>query len=318
MSLLKPKFITKFFDPPLRFGGGLILNALGYHLLRIAFFQLSYVLKKRKQLHDEREKRVLNELLANGIVVIPDFFSPEVFREIRNEYEAMDLPVVNDLAPKIERSNVVGEGMKTIAPVLEKHLARNQFINNIVSAAMRQTLTFMPNIAVERSGFSAEDLAKESTDKADNLHFDVSYPTIKCFMYLNDVDERNAAFRFAPRSHKMTLARALMEYKMSVPFWLWSKEDQQKITPEVDINWVRGQGMNLESINGKANTLIIANTMGLHRRGDFSGTTPREMIFVNYRGLTDATIIKQKIKSVLSFLKRGGPSLPPPAIQKEY
>jgi hypothetical protein len=318
MSLFKPKFITKFFDPPLRFGGGLVLNALGYHLLRILFFQVSYAVKKRKKLEGEREQKVLRKLMDKGIVVIPDFFSSEVFDEIRREYEAMNLPLVNERAPRIERSNVVGEGMKTLAPVLETHLARNAFINNVVSAAMRQTLTFMPNIAIEKSGFSAEDLAKESTDKADNLHFDVSYPTIKCFMYLNDVDERNAAFRFAPHSHKMTFARAWMEYRMSVPFWLWSKEDRQKITPEVDINWVKGQGLMLDSINGRANTLIIANTMGLHRRGDFSGTIPREMIFVNYRGLTDATILKQKIKSALNFLKRGGTSLQPPATPLKY
>ena len=58
--------------------------------------------------------------------------------------------------------------------------------------------------------------------------------------------------------------------------------------------------MKLESINGGPNTLIIANTMGLHRRGDFSGTTPREMIFVNYRGLTTANVIKKKIKRLFN------------------
>ena len=86
---------------------------------------------------------------------------------------------------------------------------------------------------------------------------------------------------------------------MSVPFWFWSKEDRLKVTPEVNRSFVDAQGMKIDSINGKANTLIIANTMGLHRRGDYSTTTPREMIFVNYRGLATSNIVKKKIKSLL-------------------
>jgi len=300
MSILKPKFITRFFDPPPRFAGGLILNLLGYHILRILFFQLSYAFKKRKSLKDERGRKILKEVLDSGIVVIPNFFPEDIFRKIKEECDHIDLPVVNERAPRMIRSNVVGEKIKTATPLLEKYLAKNEFINEIVSTAMRQDINIIPTIAVEKSWFSEEDLNKPSTDKADNLHFDVSYPTVKCFMYLNDVNEKNAAFRFARKTQKMTLARMWMEYKMSVPFWLWSKEDQLKITPEVDKSWVEKHGMKLESINGGPNTLIIANTMGLHRRGDFSGTTPREMIFVNYRGLTTANVIKKKIKRLFN------------------
>ena len=299
MSLLKPKFITKFFDPSPRFAGGLILNALGYHILRIAVFQLSFGLRKKRTLTDPRAKKILDEVLTQGISVIPNFFPQEIFNKIRQEYESLSLPVVNERAPRIVRQNVIGDGIKTVAPVLEEHLAKNPLINSIVAAAMRQDIDVVPSVAIEKGQFSQEDLGSESTDKADNLHFDVSYPTVKCFMYLNDVDEKNAAFRFARRSQKMTLARLWMEYKMSVPFWLWSKEDRIKVTPEVKRSFIDSHGMTLDSINGKANTLIIANTMGLHRRGDYSTTTPREMIFVNYRGLATSNIVKKKIKRML-------------------
>ena len=73
---------------------------------------------------------------------------------------------------------------------------------------------------VERTSFREEELGKQTTDaRPDELHFDVSYPTIIVFLYLDDVHEKiNGPLEFVKGSHKMTWARLWMEYKMSVAF----------------------------------------------------------------------------------------------------
>lgn len=272
----------------------MLLNALGYHFLRIARFKLSYALRKRITPKDARAKQAADEVLKEGIVVIPGFFPDEVFRKIKEEADGLRLGVINERAPRILRSVVVADDRPASSRLLEEHFAKNSFMNDVASAVLRKRIIVTPSVRVEKSWFSQEDLGKESTDKADNLHFDVSYPTTKCFLYLNDVDETNAAFSYARGSHKLTLARLWMEYGMSVRFWLWDKATRAVVTPEVDRDFLMRNGLELKSIVGKANTLIIVNTMGFHRRGDYLKTEPRELIQVSYRPLDSSRYLMRE------------------------
>jgi hypothetical protein len=109
-------------------------------------------------------------------------------------------------------------------------------------------------------------------------HADVPYPTIKVFMYLNDVDETNAAYIYAKGSHRLTLKRLLFEYKLSVQY---AKTKNDTVTNE-DLAKL---GYYPESICGKANTLFISNNMGYHSRGDFKTLEPRQTAQLDFRHL---------------------------------
>lgn len=297
MRIRLPKFINAFFDPPRRFAGGLLLNLLGYHFLRILFLNGSVALRKKRDFDDPKRKKVLEAMLRDGAVVIPDFFPDDVFRKIKDECASKDLALFNERAPRIVRSGFVSEDMVTASAILEEHLARNRFNADIASAVLRQDVAAVPTVLVESTWTSAEDIGKPTTDKADNLHFDVCYPTLKCFLYLNDVDASNAAFSYVYGSHRMTWARAWMEHVMGLKFWFWNKEERMRITPEVPARFIKAHGMKVVPLEGKANTLIIANTMGFHQRGQFTTTTPREMAIVNYRGTAIMTGAKKKVRA---------------------
>lgn len=297
-----PKFITGFFDPPRRFAGGFILNLLGYHFLRILFLNGSVALRKRRKVADAEREKILRAVLRDGAVVIPDYFPADVFRAIKEECAAKELDVFNERAPRMLRSAFVAEGKKPDAPLLEKHMARDPFCADIVSAVLRQDVSAVPTVQVERSWTDAEDLGKPTTDKADNLHFDVCYPTLKCFLYLNDVDEKNAAFSYVFGSHRMTWARAWMEHVMGLKFWFWDEESQLHVTPEVPASFIEARGMKVVPLAGKANTLIIANTMGFHQRGQFSVTAPREMVIVNYRGMAAVGGLKKAYRALRAVI----------------
>jgi hypothetical protein len=53
------------------------------------------------------------------------------------------------------------------------------------------------------------------------------------------------------------------------------------ISPEM----MRAMNVVETSICGEANTLIISNNMGFHRRGEFTSAEPREVFNLNFRYL---------------------------------
>lgn len=280
-------FIKNFYPAPKRFAGGAVLNILGYHFIRTLFFGLDYALRRKVVLDDDQSKLILRNLLDDGIVVIPNFFSQDIFEKIKGEYEKLDLDLVNQRRPQIRVINFTGE-KQILTPLISKNLAHNKLINRIITAAARKEVLVPPTkIRIEKSFFHEEDLKKTTTDiRSDNLHFDVSYPAYKTLFYLTDTDENNAAFNFVKGSHKLTLSRLWMEYKMSVRFYcLWDKQRRAKETPAVSDSFIERRGMVKTPMIGRANTLIIANVMGLHARGHFLTTTPRHVVMVNYRDL---------------------------------
>lgn len=281
------KIINKFYPAPARFAGGPILNLLGYHVLRTIFLNAIFALSKKRYSNNEKSNLILNELIKTGIVVIPNFFPEEVFKKIKAECDGLDIKVYNERTPHIKRDTFVRDRIPSIVPTVEKYLSKNPYINNVVGAALRKDILIYPKVQIEKTSYHEEDLGKQTTDvRSDNLHFDVSYPTYKTFLYLTDTDEDNAAYNFVPGSSKMTLARLWMEYKMSLMFyWKWDEKRRCTETPKVSSEFVKGQGLNIKSMVGKSNTLVITNTMGYHRRGTFSSTKLRYVIISSYREL---------------------------------
>lgn len=298
-SLVIKWLADNVYGAPSRFAGGLLPNLLGYHALRVLFLNLVFNSRRRKVLKDEEGGIIVQQILNDGIAVIPDFFTEDIFLKIKQECEQLKIGVVNERAPHIKRGDFVNENSKNPNPVLYEHFANNNFINQIVSAVTGKKILFLPKVQVEISSFHENDIGKPTTDvKSDNLHFDVSYPTIKCFFYLNDIDERNAAFRYVRGSHKMTLQRLWMEYKMSVAFFgLWNKNRRDSETPEVSHKFVEQQGMKVVPITGNANTLVIVNTMGFHSRGPYLTATPRCLVLMTYRALESLSFLKKEFFS---------------------
>ncbi len=286
----------RFYEAPRRFAGGPVLNLFGYHILRILFFNLAFYFRKKRITEDEPSRAILSQILNDGVAVVPDFFPEDIFLKIKEECDNLNIEVVNERAPHIQRTSFVRDDRHNWAPVLEKYLSNNQVINDIASSLLRRDILITPKVAVEKSFFHKEDLGKETTDvRSDNLHFDVSYPTLICFLYLNDIDEKNAAFTYVKGSHRLTLARLWMEYKMSLSFyWKWNKKQRERETPEVSLEFVKKQGMEPTQLSGKRNTLVMANTMGFHSRGKYLSTTPREIAYTAYRELESLKYWKRK------------------------
>ncbi|MEK7536876.1 MAG: phytanoyl-CoA dioxygenase family protein [Patescibacteria group bacterium] len=287
--------VKKLYTYPPRFAGGFISNLLGYHILRVLVFNTFYGLRGKKFLQDKQGKAIYEKIMADGIAVIPNFFPEEVFLQIKNECDKAKKEIMNERSPYMARAALVRDDKKDSNFILDKHLASNSFINEIVSAVLGKDILVKPKVSFEETFYHKEDIGKRAVDTQDQVHFDVSYPTVKCLYYLNDIDDSNAAFEYARGSQKLTLKRLWMEYKMSIAFGRWSRNRQGEEPMEVEREALERQGMKVIPFTGKANTLVIANTMGFHRRGTHKTTKPRHLIFVDYRELETFKFLKRKL-----------------------
>ncbi|MDQ3019433.1 MAG: phytanoyl-CoA dioxygenase family protein [Bacteroidota bacterium] len=286
-KLLGDDFLDK---TPGMFSGGLLSNLLGFQVIRTLYLSI-WRLRPKKAGKEIQE--YIDILERDGILVIPDFFPEDQFAEIRSEFEKIYAdwsPSDFDPSKFTKRQKDFPEYFQSIAenrvsPQTEAFT--NYFVNNKLIEEITSSVVHRKNRLIPHSNF--EFLQRRSLDK-ENIgelhsaglpHADVSYPTIKVFLYMNDIDESNAAYVYAKKSHKLTLKRLLFEYKVSVRYAKTKNESDTAITEKefADLGYIP------KSICGKANTLLISNNMGFHNRGDFKSLKPRQIAMLDFRPL---------------------------------
>lgn len=292
--------------PPL-YAGGVIANTLGLHIFRTLY--LNFWRLKPKKVRKEIQ-HYMDILEKDGILVLPDFFTKEQFEEIKKEFDEIYSgwdPDVYRPEELSKRQKDFPEYFKAVAekitspdtPAYTKYFVNNELILELTSAILHRKNRVTPHHHFWYLKRRTLDERKVGDlHSAANPHADVMYPTVKVFFYMNDVDEKNAAYIYAKGSHKLSLKRLLFEYKLSVRY-AKTKDD---IVTDKDIAKL---GYFPEPICGKANTLIISNNMGYHNRGDFSTLEPRitaQLDFRNYE--TWRNILFRNDKDLISRVSR--------------
>ncbi|WP_322527560.1 phytanoyl-CoA dioxygenase family protein [Salinicola sp. LHM] len=105
-------------------------------------------------------------------------------------------------------------------------------------------------------------------DPQKNLHVDTFQPTMKFWLYLEDVTDENGPFVFVPGSNRPHRERLKWEYQMS----LRAREHADRYTARGSFRVSQEEAERLgeggpRPFRVKANTLLIANTFGVHARG---------------------------------------------------
>ncbi len=289
MNVLQAVLGDDFLDKtPPQFKGSVLANILGYSIFRTLFHNLGRI--RPKKIRKEFQP-YLDIMERDGILVIPDFFPENIFMEIKKEfdqaYAGWDPMYVNP-DEFTKRMKDFPDYFQTIAekiitpdtPAFNEYFVKNELITEITESVVHKKIRLKPYRHfwyLKRRKLDKE--GDKSFHNAAYPHADVFYPTIKVFLYLNDVDEKNAAYIFAKGTHKMSLRRLILEYKLSVRF---AKNNNDVSTNDDDISYL---GSKSESICGKANTLIISNNMGYHNRGFFSSLDPRQTAQLDFRNL---------------------------------
>ena len=137
-------------------------------------------------------------------------------------------------------------------------------------------------------------------DNQTNLHTDKPRPTIKCWLYIDDIDDRHGSFQYVKGSNmpnnnllKFYYDVSNMDYKNpDIRNHIGNKKDK----PPTHLGSIRVHNNNVRmeneilnnlgyekpiSFNYPENTLIIADTIGLHKRGNILPGYVRRMLTCN-------------------------------------
>lgn len=273
--------------------GSTLENVLGLQPMRMTSKYLLWKLRKGSVKQDI--KNYIESLERDGVLVLENFLSSDEFANVVNEFENAAkevklLPYKGDAGAKLYRTQISTLKQPENFNFTIKYFQKNEMLNEIASAVIHRK--------VKEPEVSLDIYQKINDEGFDNdieniLHADLHTSTVKMFFYLNDVNEMNGAFIYAKGSHKLTIERLKHEYDLSI------RQAKLKSKKNVDKSFLSKRGdevrniikpehfakmkVNETQVCVKKNTLVIANNMGFHRRGEFIDSTPRKSLLINYR-----------------------------------
>jgi hypothetical protein len=246
----------------------------------------------------------VDELETQGVVAIPNFLTQEQYDEVMAEFQSVESNLVFRPVPFYAHMRQLEQGRLHAAslpinddhrlPAMRRHLVANPLLLAIIAASSHIHIKTIANGSLDI--YQLADESAPDNDVETVMHADLHSPTFKAFYYLNDVDETNGAFVYAKGSARLSLARLRHEYDISVREAKLRRGDTDIPADALEVrgpnkrNAVKAKhakalGLVETRICGKANTLIIANNVGFHRRGDFTSRTPRRTVLLNFRHL---------------------------------
>jgi hypothetical protein len=272
--------------------GPVIVNQLGYQVFRAVYKNVGWHL--RRPSIDAAVQPFVSALDRDGCITIPDFLEPEQFAQVRADYEKSRANLPYEV--HVVEDNGTQEAMLDLTSCQREvpnvwSFVNNERLRSIVSGALRRPISARPRIWL-KYWQKLESYVPKGPGHiigGNYVHADMHYPTFKAFFYLNDVDERNGAFEFVLGSHKMTPARVAYEYDASVRV-ARSRERGEYGNGTYSLTRMptpaqarRLGGLRPTPMCGRANTLVLANTEGFHRQGDFLPGTVREAVYMCFR-----------------------------------
>lgn len=285
--LMTPLWAASIFTKAKYFGnnpviGSVWLNRCGLHIFRTVLAHSIYGCKQNLLSFclASKEDRVF--FRENGYLLKENFLPPEAFASLEREVRAYDgaFRRIKEGDTLTERAFPVGAEAGRL-PALRNMLLSEPFSSLVRFTSARNE---RPRVFIER--ITQLKYKKGLPDPQKNMHKDTFHPTVKAWLYIDDVTEENGPFIYVPGSHKLSRARLSWEYRMSVlkakskttsglekgGAFRVTEEDRKKI-----------YGAEPEIFTVKKNTLIIADTFGFHCRGAAQTSRPRAAIWASSR-----------------------------------
>jgi len=235
-------------------------------------------------------------------VIIENFFPLETFEKIKEEYEQIYQNKNNVRSvcsgPCLMKEIDLSDANRIKVPTINQKIFHSTTLRSIIENALKKKIRIPPACILQWSQQAQEQDIKESRihcredlDSENIIHQDHIFPIYKAWYYVNDVNKNNGAFIYMPNSHTINWERLKHEYKRSIYWDLLNqgksneihndmfKEGRVVVSPET----CKNMNISEKSLEASANSLVIANTMGFHRRGKFYTNTPRKIVHIDFR-----------------------------------
>ncbi|MDD9900487.1 MAG: phytanoyl-CoA dioxygenase family protein [Alphaproteobacteria bacterium] len=233
--------------------GNHVLNRMGLHVARVCLAHGIFAFKKML-LSPLATKEQRKAFARDGFVVMENALPPEIFEKLKHDAENY-----NGEAYQCAQ----GDTLTWRAVLLDHPVMRDKKTSNLMRYCAGKYERPRFYIQQIQNGF-----LNNPGDPQKNLHVDCFHPTMKAWLFLEDVEADNGAFTFVPGSHRLTKQRLKWEYDRS----LEAANDADSYSARGSFRVEDGtcEKLGLPQPQGlavKANTLVVANTFGFHCRG---------------------------------------------------
>ena len=208
----------------------------------------------------------------DGFVVLPGAIDAATVARLRAEILASDVEVRECIqGDTLTHRMQLDPNARPMLPLCSEVLERPTIARLLRFAAAKahRPLAYVQTIRNNEIDDAAEDPQK-------TLHSDTFHPTMKSWLFLDDVDAAKGPFTYVPGSHRPTRARLAWEYAKSIE--IADGADRYSGNGSLRLTEDDRRAMGLPepvAIAAAAGTLVVANTHGFHCRGRAAGRASR-------------------------------------------
>ena len=248
-----------------------LLNLLGFQIIRYLIARALYVLRPFPV--DKTLKQHVKDLRRDGMLAIPDFMPEKAFQELKKEYHQLietGTPNPHHHGDTVVNHFDCSKLSREQAPHL--HAFFYGKVNTLIQAAEKR------KVLPEEGAMLAEHVTVgkgEDMDTQSDPHTDIFFHTHKAWLFLEDVDTETGPLAYFPTSQNLRLKRMRYMYRESIGL----NRASRRVTWEE----VEDTGLKEKAFTCKANTLVMADVHGFHRRIHGVPGRQRYAVLVSFR-----------------------------------
>ena len=288
--------MRRLIEPARYYTGPVWLNRAGLQVARMSLNHLAHSIRPR---HVPEAVATDVEIMdRDGLAAIENFLSQEDFQRVLAHCRARAAAGGFRLEPNMDGLGVDATHGPIATDTAEgrwvvDRIAGDERLLAIVGAVVRRSISRRPQVIYQRLEVPPGSIHRQDPEAV--LHADRHFTNVKAYLCLNDNRVENGAYVWAPGSHKFSAARLRHEYEYSIRETLFFKKGLGAIPPELvehERNAIapqaaRAMGIKEVSIETPANTLVISNNRGFHKRGTIQPGQVREQIRLIFQYLEE-------------------------------
>ena len=249
-------------------------------------FKLSKPYKSLK-INEENDK-IVEKIKEDGIIKIENFLTKEEYDKLLNLLNSLE---------NLEKKTHQGFNYekRNVSDLILDKFEKFNWISEIAQRFYNLSIINKPRIVYQKQT-SEKKLSYNKDLGSEHLHIDRVYKSLKFFFYLTETKKDNFPFCFVKKSNFGNISpqfhdETLKEYKKDSGHYPKINDTLKK---KYNLN-------NEEEIYCKENTLVLADTSGLHRRGSFKVGSQRILLQGSYQG---SITPKMFLKNILNRLSK--------------
>jgi len=259
--------------------GSRLLNRSGLHVFRVVISRAVYRLRVflLSPMMDRTDRLAF---ARDGFLVRRDFLPSEEFDRLCREIDGIEGRIHETVeGDTLTQRIYVDASCLAKLPTLDAALSNRRRTAPIRYATSKNRL---PLIFIEN--LLRHAVAHGDEDAQTAPHTDTFHPTIKGWLFLDPVTDLNGPFTYVPGSHRLTRARLRWEYHRSLVARELTDGHSEDGSFRYESEDIRGLGCgDPVRFTVPANTLVIADTFGVHWRAPAAGAARRRAIWFQSR-----------------------------------